>query len=96
MHQQYLKLKKEKLIKLKKQSDIEVKNQKYKIRIYENLLDESEHFALIKGNIKKGIIPRVRVISSNVIQNYLINQQLPNSFDRTLHTDRRQASNISH
>ena len=46
-------LKKEKLIKLKKQSSIDVKNQKYKIRIYENLLDGSEHFALIKGNIKK-------------------------------------------
>ena len=77
-------LKKEKLIKLKKQSDIEVKNQKYKIRIYENLLDGSEHFALIKGNIKKGVVPRVRVISSNVVQNYLINQQLPNSFNKTL------------
>ena len=77
-------LKKEKLIKLKKQSDIEVKNQKYKIRIYENLLDGSEHFALIKGNIKKHIVPRVRVISSNVVQNYLINHQLPNSFNKTL------------
>ena len=77
-------LKKEKLIKLKKQSDIIVKNQKFKIRIYENLLDGSEHFALIKGNIKRGITPRVRVISSNVVQNYLINQQLPNSFDKTL------------
>ena len=72
------------MIKLKKQSDIEVKNQKYKIRIYENLLDGSEHFSLIKGNIKKGVVPRVRVISSNIIQNYLINQQLPNSFDKTL------------
>jgi 3,4-dihydroxy 2-butanone 4-phosphate synthase/GTP cyclohydrolase II len=77
-------LKKEKLIKLKKQSDIEVKNQKYKIRVYENLLDGSEHFALIKGKFKKGIVPRVRVISSNVVQNYLINQQLPNSFNKTL------------
>ncbi len=77
-------LKKEKLIKLKKQSDIEFKNEKYKIRIYENLLDGSEHFALIKGNIKKDITPRVRVISSNVVQNYLINQQLPNSFNKTL------------
>ena len=77
-------LKKEKLIKIKKQSYIDVKNQKYKIRIYENLLDGSEHFALIKGNIKKGISPRVRVISSNVVQNYLINQQLPNSFNKTL------------
>ena len=77
-------LKKEKLIKLKKQSNIDVKNQKYKIRIYENLLDGSEHFSLIKGVIKKGITPRVRVISSNVVQNYLINQQLPNSFNKTL------------
>ena len=77
-------LKKEKLIKLKKQSYIEVKNQKYKIRIYENLLDGSEHFALVKGSIKKNIIPRVRVISSNVVHNYLINQELPNSFKKTL------------
>ena len=58
--------------------------QKYNIRIYENLLDGSEHFALIKGKIKKGITPRVRVISSNVVQNYLINQSLPNSFNKTL------------
>ena len=78
------KLKKEKLIKLKKQSVIEVKNQKYKIKIYENILDGSEHFALIKGNIKRSITPRVRVISSNVVQNYLINQSLPNSFNKTL------------
>ena len=77
-------LKKEKLIKLKKQSFIDVKNQKFKIRIYENLLDGSEHFALVKGIIKKGITPRVRVISSNVVKNYLINQQLPNSFNKTL------------
>ena len=77
-------LKKEKLIKLKKQSNINVKGQKYRIKIYENLLDGSEHFALIKGNIKRGISPRVRVISSNVVKNYLINQQLPNSFNKTL------------
>ena len=77
-------LKKEKLIKLKKQSEIILKNQKFRIKIYENLLDNSEHFALIKGNLKKGLAPRVRVISSNVVQNYLIDQQLPNSFKKTL------------
>ena len=77
-------LKKEKLIKLKKTSDIFVKNQKFRIKIYENLLDGSEHFALVKGSTKKGIVPRVRVISSNVVQNYLINQKLPNSFNKTL------------
>ena len=38
-------LKKEKLIKLKKQSSIIVKDQKYNIRIYENLIDGAEHFA---------------------------------------------------
>ena len=77
-------LKKEKLIRLKKISNIIVKNQKFKIKIFENLVDGSEHFALIKGNIKKKIVPRVRVISSNVVQNYLINQKLPNSFNNTL------------
>ena len=77
-------LKKEKLVKLKKSSDIRVKNQKYKIKIYENLLDGSEHFALIKGSLKRSVIPRVRVISSDVVYNYLINQKLPNSFDKTI------------
>ena len=77
-------LKKEKLIKLKKSSQIEVQNQKYKIKVFENLLDGSEHFALIKGKIKKGVLPRLRVISSNVVENYLINQKLPNSFDKTI------------
>ena len=77
-------LKKEKLIKLKKTSEINVQNQKYKIKVYENLLDGSEHFALIKGKIDKGNVPRVRVISSNVVYNYLISQQLPNSFNKTL------------
>ena len=82
-------LKKEKLIKLKKISDIKVKKQKFKIKIYENLLDGSEHFALVKGTIKRGTIPRVRVISSNVVQNYLINQKLPNSFNKTLNYFRK-------
>jgi len=77
-------LKKEKLIKLKKSSNIIVKNQKFKIKIFENLLDGSEHFALIKGNIKNRIVPRVRVISSNIVQNYLFGQKLPNSFNNTL------------
>ena len=77
-------LKKEKLIKLKKKSEIFFKKTKYKIRIYENLLDGAEHFALIKGKIKSNVIPRVRVISSNIIHNYLINQKIPNSFAQTL------------
>jgi len=77
-------LKREKLIKLKKTTKIIVQNQKFKIKVFENLLDGSENFALIKGNLKKNVIPRLRVISSNVVENYLINQKLPNSFAKTI------------
>jgi len=76
-------LKKEKLVKLKKISQIIIQNQQYTIKVFENLIDGSEHFALIKGILKKGTVPRLRVVSLNVLQNYLINQKLPNSFDRT-------------
>ena len=68
-------LKKEKFVRLKKKSELKIENTKYRIKLYENLLDGSEHFALIKGNLKLNTTPRVRVISSNVIQNYLINQK---------------------
>jgi len=77
-------LKKERLIKFKKISKIKFQNQIYKIKVYENLLDGSEHFALIKGKIKRETIPRLRVISSNIVENYLINQKLPNSFEKTI------------
>ena len=46
-------LNREKLIKLKKSSIIGIKKQNYNIKIFENILDGSENFALIKGNIKK-------------------------------------------
>mgnify|MGYP000957966835 FL=1 len=38
---------------------------------------------LQKGNLKKGTVPRLRVISLNVLQNYLINQKFPNYIDKT-------------
>ena len=77
-------LNQEKLIKFKKSSNIKIGNQIYNIKIFENLLDNSENFALIKGNIKKNKNPRVRVISSNVIKNYLMGEKLPNSFANTI------------
>ena len=77
-------LNREKLIKFKKSSIIKIKEQNYKIKIFENLLDGSENFALIKGNIKKNRNPRVRVISSNIIKNYLMGENLPNSFNNTI------------
>ena len=77
-------LNKEKLIKLKKTSTIKIKKQNYDIKIFENLLDGSENFALIKGNLKKNKNPRVRVISSNIVKNYLMGEKLPNSFNQTI------------
>ena len=77
-------LKIEKFIKIKKSDKIIIKNQLYKIKIFENLLDGSENFALIKGDLKKNKNPRVRVISSNIVQNYLMGQKLPNSFSQTI------------
>jgi len=77
-------LKIEKFIRLKKTEKILIKNQKYQIRIFENNLDGSENFALVKGDLKKNKNPRVRVVSSNIVQNYLMGQKLPNSFNETL------------
>jgi len=77
-------LKNEKLIKFKKHSSIKINNENYDIKIFESLLDGSEHFALIKGNIKKNKYPRVRVISSNVVQNYLMSKKLPNLFNNAI------------
>ena len=77
-------LSREKLIKIKKSSFIKINKQKFVIKVFENLLDGSESFALIKGNIKKNKSPRVRVISSNIIKNYLMGQKLPNSFSKTI------------
>jgi len=39
---------------------------------------------LIKGNLKKNKNPRVRVISSNIVKNYLMGEKLPNSFNQTI------------
>ena len=77
-------LKREKLVKSRKVTNIKINNLNYKINVFENIIDGSEHFALIKGKIKTKVVPRVRVISSNVVQNILINQKLPNVFNKTL------------
>ena len=77
-------LSRENLIKYKKSSTIKIKNQYYKIKIFENTLDGSENFALIKGDLRKNKNPRVRVISSNIVKNYLMGEKLPNLFNKTI------------
>jgi len=77
-------LKSEKFVKLKKTSQIKINKETFRIKIFENLLDGSENFALIKGIIKKNKSTRVRVISSNIVKNYLMGEKLPNSFNKTI------------
>jgi GTP cyclohydrolase II len=77
-------LAREKLIKLKKSSTIKIKKQNFNIKIFENSLDGSENFALIKGSIQKNKNPRVRVISSNIVKNYLMGEKLSNKFNDTI------------
>ena len=77
-------LNRENFIKLKKTSNIKINRQTYTIKIFENLLDQSENFALIKGDLNKNKNPRVRVISSNIVKNYLMGEKLPNSFNNTI------------
>ena len=77
-------LSQEKLVHHKKTSEIKIAKQFFKIKIFENKLDNSEHFALIKGNISRNKNPRVRVISSNIVKNYLMGEKLPNSFNETI------------
>ena len=77
-------LKVEKLVKLKKTDSIKIQNQKYKIKVFENMLDGSENFALIKGKIIPGKKIRVRVISSNLVQNYLMGKKFPDLFNKTI------------
>ncbi len=77
-------LNRENFTKLKKTSTISINKQLYIIKIFVNLLDNSENFALIKGDIKRNKNPRVRVISSNIVKNYLMGEKLPNSFNKTI------------
>ena len=61
-----------------------IQNQTYKIKIFENVLDGSENFALIKGKISPNKNIRVRVISSNLVQNYLMGKKFPDLFNKTI------------
>ena len=77
-------LKKESLVFLKEKKIFNYNQTKYHLNIFSNKIDNLQHLAISKGRISKNTIPKVRVISSNVVHNYLINQELPNSFNKTL------------
>ena len=76
--------KKESLIKLKSIEQVKIgKNETYQVKIYENKLDGKEHIALIKTQDKK-IVPRVRVISSNIVTSFLSQNKENLSINKTL------------
>jgi 3,4-dihydroxy 2-butanone 4-phosphate synthase/GTP cyclohydrolase II len=77
-------LKKESLIKLKRIEQVKIgKSDTYQVKIYENKLDGKEHIALIKTQDKK-IVPRVRVISSNIVTSFLSQNKENLSINKTL------------
>ena len=78
-------IKKEKLVKLKKKLDIRIQDQNFKLKIFENKINGSEHLAFTKGKSGSKIVPKVRVISSNILlENILIGGKLPDTFNKTM------------
>jgi len=65
-------LKNEKLIKNTSNKFFKMKKfGKFDLKIFENKMDKSEHYALIKGKIKPSKVIRVRVISTNILNNII-------------------------
>jgi 3,4-dihydroxy 2-butanone 4-phosphate synthase/GTP cyclohydrolase II len=82
-------LKKEKLIKLKNTSSIVVQNQKYIIKVFESVLDGSEHFALLKGKINLNCVlvfirdPNLKSVSQTLKQ-YKSKEFYKKGFDKLI------------
>jgi 3,4-dihydroxy 2-butanone 4-phosphate synthase / GTP cyclohydrolase II len=74
-------LKNEKLVNLTSSKSIKInKYGKFDVKIFRNKLDGSEHFAITKGKFKLNKSTRVRVISTNIINNIInFNKNLLNS-----------------
>jgi 3,4-dihydroxy 2-butanone 4-phosphate synthase/GTP cyclohydrolase II len=87
-------LKKESLIKLKRVEQVQItKNDVYQVKIFENKLDGKEHIALVKIQDKK-IVPRVRVISSNIVTSFLSKNKENLSINKTLNYYKKYKSCI--
>ena len=64
-------IKNEKLIKNISQKTINLKQKRYDIFIYKNLLEKTSCFVIKKGNLTKNKPIRVRVLSKKIVQNKL-------------------------
>ena len=66
------KLKKEKLVKCIRIDDLKLSDtKKFKMFIYKNIIDNTEHLALVKGKIKKDEDILVRMHSLNIFSDLL-------------------------
>ena len=64
-------LKNEKLIKLISNKKMKIKKfGNFDLKTFKNILDGSEHYAIIKGKFNKNKASRVRVISTNVLNSF--------------------------
>ncbi len=65
-------LKNEKLIRNTSNRILNIKNfGKFDLKVFENKMDKSEHYVLLKGKIKSTKPIRVRVISTNILNNII-------------------------
>ena len=84
-------LKKEKFVKCIKSDNIVLgKSKKFRIHIYKNLIDDTEHLALVKGKIYKNKVTYVRVHSINFFSDLLDahNRDLEKAIDMISKLDR--------
>ncbi len=65
-------LKNEKLVKNISNKVLNIKNfGKFDLKIFQNKLDNSEHYAITRGKFKKNKASRVRVVSTNILKNFI-------------------------
>ncbi len=65
-------IKNEKLIKNISNKMLNIKNfGKFDLKVFQNKLDNSEHYAITRGKFKPNKASRVRVISTNILKNFI-------------------------
>ncbi len=66
------KVKKEKLVKCVRSEDLLIdKSQKFKMYVYQNIIDSTEHLALVKGNVSEKENILVRMHSLNILSDII-------------------------
>ena len=87
------KLKKEKFVKCIKVDNVVLgRDKKFKMHIYKNLIDNTEHLALVRGKINRDDITHVRMHSLNIFADFL--NQKNNDLEKSIEIISKQESGI--